>query len=94
MGEVKARIVKVDWYNFAVQYEKEIEGRNGVKRKEWVDGGYFGHRLDHAAEFAVSHGFDIGEPITPADVRNAVRRIVRETRAALGLVDEPSGDGA
>lgn len=80
---MKARIVKVDSYNFAVQYEKEIEGRNGVKRKEWVDGGYFGHRLDHAAEFAVSHGFDIGEPITPKSVREAVRDIVKNTKEAM-----------
>ena len=91
---MKARIVKVDEYNFAAQYEKTIEGRDGKKRKEWTDAGYFGHRLDHAAEFALSKAFDIGEPITPADVRNAVRRIVRETRTALGLVDEPSSHSA
>lgn len=80
---MKARIVKVDEYNFAAQYEKTIEGRDGKKRKEWTDAGYFGHRLDHAAEFALSKAFDIGEPITPKSIREAVKDIVKNTKEAM-----------
>ena len=89
----KARIVRVDALNFAVQELTEIEtvttdpdgkrSKTGDVRQEWKDAGYYGHRLDYAVESALSKGFDIGEPITAESIRAACKAIVDETKAAL-----------
>lgn len=81
----KARIVKVDSRNFAVQELRTIEPKAkkgevaAPPRTEWVDQGYFGHRLDHAAKFALSASFEDGEQVTPEMITQAVAVIVRES---------------
>lgn len=91
--KTKARIVRVDALNFAVQELTEIETvttdpdgkrtKTGDVRQEWKDAGYYGHRLDYAVESALSKGFDIGEPITAESIRAACKAIVDETKAVL-----------
>lgn len=82
------RIVKHDAHNFAVQVLVEVEvtekvGKNRVKtgetRTEWQDKGYYGHRLEWAAESALHQAMPEGEPVTPAMVKNAVELIVNAT---------------
>ena len=81
---MKARIVKADERNFAVQVLKTLTNpKTKQSREEWVDEGYFGHRLDHAAEFVLLRGFAVDDPITPKDVKAAVAGIVAQTKAAL-----------
>ena len=85
----KARIIKADSRNFAVQELRTIEpkAKKGeqapLPRTEWVDQGYYGHRLDHAARFAISASFEDGETITPELVEKAVETIVGETKKVL-----------
>lgn len=86
----KVRIVKVDSRNFAVQAFETIQPRTkkdeqpGLPRTEWVDQGYFGHRLDQAARFAISDSFETGELVTPDAVAKAVQTIVSETQKLMG----------
>lgn len=87
-----ARIVKVDAYNVGVQQLREIDVtkkvgdkrvKTGEKKLEWVECGYYGHRLDHAAESALFVAMPEGEPITPQMVREAVSEIAALTRGAM-----------
>lgn len=88
-GVKQVRIIKADSRNFAVQSLETIipkakKGEEpGPVRIEWKDSGYFGHRLDHAAKFAISDSFEEGEKITPAMVEKAVAQIVSETQKVL-----------
>lgn len=86
---MSARIIRADAHNVAVQEFREIETRadgkkTGETRMEWVDVGYYGHRLEWAAESALFQALKVDSPITKADIRQAVADIVKETRAALG----------
>jgi hypothetical protein len=88
------RIVRVDAHNVAVeQYtatevvEKGEDGKRvktGATREEWKEVGYYGHRIDHAAESALFVAMPEGEKITPQMIREAVFKIVAETNAAVG----------
>ena len=82
------RIVRVDERNFAVQELADIEAtvkgkKTGEVRREWRDSGYFGHRLDHAARFAVLRAAGIGEIVTEQFVNDAVAMIVQGTKDVL-----------
>lgn len=80
------RIVRVDEHNVAVQVYREIEAteknddgkrvKTGGMIYRWVEAGYYGHRLDHAAESALFVSMPIGEPITPKMIRDAIGEIV------------------
>lgn len=94
MPEIGAtRIVRVDAHNIAVeQYtatevvEKGEDGKRvktGATREEWKEVGYYGHRIDHAAESALFVAMPEGEPLTPQMVRNAIAQIVAQTMAAF-----------
>lgn len=91
-----ARIVRVDAHNVAVQQLREVEVtekvgtkrvKTGETRTEWVECGYYGHRMDHAAESALFVAMPEGEPITPALLRKAVADI-------LASLDGPKAGGA
>lgn len=83
------RIVKADNHNYAVEKYSEIEiveknadgkrEKTGKHRREWVEVGYFGHRLDWAAESAIFQSMPVGE-ITPQLLRSCVKEIVENTR--------------
>ena len=86
---MSARIVRVDAYNVAVQELRDVESRvKGVKtghtRKEWMDAGYYGHRLEWAAESALFQSLKVDSPITKETIKQAVAEIVEETKACLG----------
>lgn len=80
-----ARIIRVDEHNVAVQVYREIEAtertdegkrvKTGKKLYRWVDAGYYGHRIDHAAESALFLAMQVGEPITAESIRSAVKQI-------------------
>lgn len=81
----KTRIVRVDSLNFAVQVLATIKNKEtGEERQEWQDKGYYGHRLEWAAESAVHQAIPVDEPVTPAMVREAVKEIVTRTKGFLG----------
>ena len=75
------RIVRVDEHNVAVQVYREIEAteknddgkrvKTGEKVCRWVEAGYYGHRMDHAAASALFLSMPIGEPITTKLIRDA-----------------------
>ena len=78
------RIVRADSLNVAVQVFSEIiNPKTKEKRLGWQDRGYYGHRLDHAAESALFQAMPEGQPITAADVRSAIAEIVASTHKAL-----------
>jgi len=88
------RIVRVDEHNVAVQVYTEmdvvrVEGKKrvktGEKRCEWRDRGYYGHRLDYAAESALFLAMPYGEQITPAVIKDAVRSISANFLKKLGV---------
>jgi len=89
------RIKRIDRYNVAVERLVEVEvsergadgkrSRTGVKRQEWQETGYYGHRIDHAAEEALFEACPIGEVVTPETVKSAVKEIVRQTKDLLKL---------
>lgn len=84
----RTRIVKVDQRNFAVQKFVTVESRvklrkTGEVREEWQDSGYFGHRLDQAARFALLDSFEDGEQVTPQLVEKAVAQIVSESQLSF-----------
>lgn len=94
---MSARIVRVDAYNVAVQELRDVEtittegGKRGGKRtktgetrSEWVDAGYYGHRLEWAAESALFQSLKVDSPITKETIKQAVAEIVKETKACLG----------
>ena len=84
-----ARIVRVDALNIAVEVYKAVEvtekGEDGKRTKtgavvhRWEESGYYGHRLDHAAESALFQAMPHGEPITPKMIRDAVADIVKNS---------------
>lgn len=86
----KARIVRCDEHNVAVQIftetEKKVKGDDGKFTKtgetvwEWKDAGYYGHRIDHAAESALFLSLPKDEPITGAMIKAAVAEIVAQTK--------------
>jgi hypothetical protein len=79
-----ARIVRVDAHNVAVEVYSEITSKKtGETRTEWKEAGYYGHRLDYAAQSALYESMPYGEPITPEMISNAVAEIVANTKAAL-----------
>lgn len=91
--KAKARIVRCDERNFSVQVFKTIVNpKTKEEREEWVDEGYYGHRLDHAAAAALLRGFDVGEAVTEESVKKAYAAIVRETKEALASADHGSDD--
>ena len=76
------RIVRVDSHNFAVQVLATIKNKEtGEERQEWQDKGYYGHRLDWAAESAIHQAVPVGEVVTKQVVADAVAVIVRESQA-------------
>lgn len=82
----KVRIVRCDKHNIAVEELVEVTSKKtGEKRTEWQEAGYYGHRVVHAAEQALFAGLPIGECVTPEIVSQAVKTIIDETRAALGV---------
>ncbi len=86
----QVRIVRSDAHNFAVEQLVTVEGKtegkkDGTTRQEWQEVGYYGHRLDHAAESAIHRGCPVGEVVTPAMVKEAVAGIVAQTKDALGV---------
>ena len=82
------RIVRVDAHNVAVQQyvqpalpPKSKKNPNPVQREaEWRDVGYYGHRLDFAAEHALFKAVPEGERITQDTIRAAVAQIVKSTK--------------
>lgn len=81
------RIVKSDSHNFAVERYSAITNRQTKEtRHDWQEVGYYGHRLDYAAESALFVAMPQGEPVTPQMVRDAVARIVAETKGVFAEV--------
>lgn len=86
-----ARIVRCDALNIAVEVYKAIEVREkqedgtmpktGAVAHRWEESGYYGHRLDHAAESALFQSMPHGEQITPKMIRDAIAEIVANTKA-------------
>lgn len=86
------RIVKCDTHNFAVQVlvavDETVKGddgkrvKTGAQREEWQDKGYYGHRLDWAAESALHQAVPVGEVVTKSVVDAAVAEIVKQTKEA------------
>jgi hypothetical protein len=84
------RIVKADAHNYAVERYEEIENttkneegkreRSGTFRREWKEVGYYGHRLDWAAESAIFEGIKNGSEITKQLLKECVKEIVQNTQ--------------
>lgn len=89
------RIVRCDRFNVAVERLVEVEvvetgpdgkrSKTGQKREEWQETGYYGHRIEHAAEEALFEAMPIGGQVTPQMVKDAVAEIVRQTKEHLAL---------
>ena len=78
------RIVRADAHNVAVEQYSEIENpKTKEKRREWKEVGYYGHRLEWAAESALYLAMPEGEQITPKMVHDAVAEIVANTKEVL-----------
>jgi hypothetical protein len=87
------RVVRVDAHNVAVQQFVEVEvsvkggdgkrSKTGEMRQEWQERGYFGHRLDHAAESALFLSMPIDESITAKMVKDAIAEITENTKGVL-----------
>lgn len=78
------RIKRVDTHNVAVERFSAItNNKTKETRHDWQEVGYYGHRIDHAAESALFVTMPEGEPITPQMIREAVAEIVAETRQVL-----------
>jgi hypothetical protein len=94
LREGAARIVRADAHNFAVErYVKIVpKTKEGEPEKparfEWQEAGYYGHRLDFAANSALFQSMPIGEAVTPKMVADATAEIVRLTKDALGATDD------
>lgn len=88
VGDV--RIVKLDAHNFAVErleQPKPKKVKDGEEPKEqkppaWVDVAYYGHKLEHAARYAMYHGIPVGDIVTEAVARECCERIIAATEAA------------
>lgn len=77
----KVRIIRADALNFAVEVLETIKGKDDKPdREEWVTKGYYGHRLEWAAESALHLAMPMDEPVTPQMVKDAVASIVAETK--------------
>lgn len=91
VGDV--RIVRADEHNVAVEryvevdvFDKDDAGKRiktGDKRCEWREVGYYGHRIEWAAESALFQAMPVGSVITAEEVRRAVLDIARATKEAL-----------
>jgi len=84
-----ARIVRADEHNYGVQIYTRVETakkvgnkivKTGEVRGEWQDKGYYGHRLDWAAESALFLSMPYGEQITSAMLKAAVQEIVKNVK--------------
>lgn len=80
-----ARIVKSDGHNVCVQVYTQTRNpkTKELNPPQWVDNGYFGHRIDHAAGWALFESMREKDAITRAVVEDAIKRIVDATKAAL-----------
>ena len=88
-----ARIVRIDAHNVAVEVLTEIEEsekgadgkrvKTGGTRLEWQERGYYGHRLEWAAESALFEAMPQDKPITKEMIRDAVKEIVAATKDSL-----------
>lgn len=78
------RIKRVDAHNVAVErYSAITNTKTKETRYDWQEVGYYGHRIDHAAESALFTAMPEGEKITPQMIRDAVAQIVEETGTLL-----------
>lgn len=91
----KVRIVRCDKHNIAVEelVQVEVIERDPVTKKRtktgetkmvWQESGYYGHRVEYAAQQALFAGLPIGECVTPEIVAEAIKTIVEETKKAIG----------
>lgn len=89
-----SRIIRCDKHNMAVEELNLVEivdidpvtkkrTKTGNTREEWVEVGYYGHRVELAAEQALFSALPIGEAVTPQMVAQAVKTICEETLKAL-----------
>lgn len=87
--EGATRIIRSDAHNVAVERYVKItpKAKDGEPtpepRYEWQEVGYYGHRLDFAANSALFQAMPIGEPITADMIRKAVDDIVARTQEAV-----------
>lgn len=71
------RIRRIDSHNVAVErYSAIVNNKTKEVRHDWQEVGYYGHRIEHAAESALFVAMPEGEPITPKMIRDAVAEIV------------------
>lgn len=78
---MKARIKKCDALNFCVEvYREVINPKTKEKREEWKEEGYFGHRLEHAIEFAVLRGYAVDGIVTLEEHKKMMKTMLEETQ--------------
>jgi len=78
------RIVRADEHNVAVErYDEITNPKTKETRREWREVGYYGHRIEHAAESALFNALPYGEQVTPQMIRDAVATIVENTKVVL-----------
>ncbi len=76
MKENDVRIIKADAHNYAVQQVVTRAKDKPNERLEWENTGYFGAKLDWAAESALFKSFPSDTVISRETINDAVQRIV------------------
>jgi hypothetical protein len=80
---MRTRIVKLDELQYEVQVFKTIvHPKTKEERQEWEGAGFY-RSLAFAAERALLKGLPVEQTITKAEVEQAIKRIVAETKDVL-----------